>query len=205
LDVLSSSWILIFLEHFSGLLTVSSHGRLSGDGFLFAIFVYGLLTYWLAHASASTTHTKTAGLEWEGVTSLVTASLVTTHHHASSASKEVVIVIKGIHTESAHASERILLLLPLSTLFSHSHLTKTMLAHAHAHATHSSESIIEKVVLFIEEVSKWIPASKEFSEYVISILHVEVLEPSTWAKVHVGLKASPSATTTTIARLSSSI
>jgi hypothetical protein len=189
------------------LLTVPSHGRLSGDGFLFTILVYGLLTYWLAHASASTTHTKAAGLEGEGATTLVTASLVTTHHHASSSSKEVVIVIKGIHTESAHASERILLLLLLSTLFSHSHLTKTVLAHAHVHVhtAHSSESIIEKVVLLIEEVSKWIPTSKEFSEYVISILHVEVLEPSTWAKVHVLLEASPSATTTTIARLSSSI
>ena len=192
----TSPWILKFFDYFCRLVAILVNLSLFRNCFLSTIFNHCLLTYRLTH---TTTHsTKTARLErLEGAT---THTSTTTHHvhlhstaaHSSKSSttEEIIIIVIKSHSHTKISkwislSNFLLLigslfLLLTSSTHSTSHSTlHTTTHHIHSHSSHTSKSSSssEEIIVIIKEASERVFSPKELSKYLISRLHIKMMEP----------------------------
>lgn len=177
----TSTRILEFLDDLSSFVSLLINGGFSCHSLLFAVLDNGLLADGFSHTTA---HSEAARLK----TAESTAShIAATHHHSAShttesrVAKEIIIVVESAHhAEITHVSKRIpplfrafLLLILLIHLVT-SHLMSTE-SHAHLRETATKEIFL----LVVKEVGKWIITTEKVPEYLISALHIEMVESLT--------------------------
>jgi hypothetical protein len=154
-------------------MTVLTYFGFSSYGFLASIFDYGLLRNWLTHSSSHTSsHAEAAWLELGEVTSTSASTKVAT--------KELVF----IEVHHAEASKWISLLVGLNVLL--------VIIKAHVSHAHVWEATAEEIIVIVVKAGKWVLASKEVFENLLSTMHVEVSKVSL-----LELEISTTSTTTT--------
>jgi hypothetical protein len=178
----TSTRILIFLDHLSGFVSLSINGGFSSHSLLFAVLVHWLLADGFSHTTA---HSEAARLET--AESTTASHIAAAHHHSAShttkswVAEEIIIVVESAHhAEITHISKwipplfRAFLLLMLLIHLMTSHLMSTE-SHSHLRETATKEVFI----LVVKEVGKRIITTEKVPEYLISALHIEMVESLT--------------------------
>ena len=180
----TSTRILVFLDDLSGFVPDIINGGFPSHCLLFAVLDNGLLADGFSHATA---HSEAARLKT--AESTTASHIAATHHHSAShttesrVAKEIIIVVESSahHAEISHVSKwipslfRAFLLLILLIHLMTSHLMSTELTHSHLRETATKEVFF----LLVKEVGKWIMTTEKVPEYLISALHIEMVESLT--------------------------